>query len=224
MSEKASVTVSNWIKKVDSQEPVARTERYVAFELEEDQSTTVYLCPRKFGERGKTTIQADTSSFVVKVFLSGWTPTPLTVPTTEQVRIWLEQDREVLVHEFVHLFDFKRIGNTEIIKRLCKTRDSSSESYFNNPLEFHAFLVQGVWKTGAVDDSEFKTWYKTATKNMDKEFLMFLTPTSRKKLVKRLYQTWQNNLDGRQQPQCLKLANCTHTIHTPTGSTDVFSK
>lgn len=121
----------------------------------------------------------------------------------------LERAREVFFHEFVHYQDWKRMGKkTKVLSKTPGMKTHGAQAYYSSPLEFNAFLQQGlsniehyldgkgpadIKKTIGNSADEF---YRRVLKVLMPGFAKNLTPKYQAKLKKRVAQMWNDIKSG----------------------------
>jgi hypothetical protein len=128
----------------------------------------------------------------------------------------LESAREVFWHEFVHFMDSERIG-PEKMKDLAKSSSSKAKTrdvkgYYNDPLEYNAFVQQGLTKIDhflqgktpeqakSLIGKDANEFYKLVLQVIPSDMRRVMTDTYKQKLKKRVAQMWSDltrSNDGR---------------------------
>lgn len=117
----------------------------------------------------------------------------------------LDRSKEVFWHEFTHYSDLKRIGSNKAYNRSVKaTKSRNFDMYYNDPLEYNAFLQQGFAKLEnflnlATKEEAHRIlgdhadhFYKIVLKVLPKDMEKHLTPEFKNKIKKRAYQMWKD--------------------------------
>lgn len=121
----------------------------------------------------------------------------------------LERSREIFWHEFIHYLDSERIDPSSRQDVISKAADAGSGTkkdpvkYFNNPIEFNAFLQAGLTrvedhltKVGSWDEAQklmggsADEFYKIVMKVIPPQMRKFMNDKYRNKAKKRIAQMW----------------------------------
>ena len=117
----------------------------------------------------------------------------------------LERAKDVLWHELTHYIDNKRIGNKKAYNKSVRaTKSRDFDVYYNDPLEYNAFLQQSFTRLedflstaskedatkliGKSADEFYKLVLQVLPPNMEKH----LTRNFKNKIKKRTYQMWKD--------------------------------
>lgn len=124
-----------------------------------------------------------------------------TRPGRKKLAKWIsnyfEERRSSIFHEVIHLLDFLRSDYTgkQMTEEEAFAPDFDMQKYVSHPVEFNAFFQQAMQETlpqlrkGVNFEVFQKTFFKT---HVYKRFLSQLTPAYEKRMLSRLWQTWNN--------------------------------
>lgn len=161
--------------------------------------------------RGQMGVVGDRARIVIQVALQGKGPAAELTPeqwrqvVAKTAPSLLERAREIFFHEFTHYRDWKRMGKkTSVLGKTPKMSTHGKQAYYSSPLEFNAFLQQGlgniehylagkppaeVEKTVGPSADEF---YRRVLKVLTPGFAQNLTPAYQAKLKKRVAKAYED--------------------------------
>lgn len=116
-------------------------------------------------------------------------------------------DKDSFIHEFIHYLDYTRIKNKNYKTNL--NPNTKVEDYYNSPLELNAYYQEAAsYIVKLFDDNEsilikfrekysndfnkFRDWMFENV--FEKDFIRNLTPKSKEKIIKRIYNIYEKYL------------------------------